>query len=79
MKYDVIFEDGLPKLSEIQSEEEIIKWDNKPLKITLKDNCKIGQDCLKLFFTITEKAEFYIKYFDIKGEYLGEFKLEHIF
>jgi len=32
-EYDVIFENGLPKLSEIQSEEEIIKWDKKPIKI----------------------------------------------
>ena len=37
-EYDVIFEDGLPKLSEVQSEEQIIKWDKKPLKIKLKIN-----------------------------------------
>ena len=79
MKYDVIFEDGLPKLSEIQSEEEIIKWDNEPLKITLKDNCKIGEDCLKLCFYITEKADLYMQYFEIKGNYLGEFNLGNIF
>ena len=39
---DVIFENGLPKLSEIQSEEEIIKWDKKPLKIILKNKSNIG-------------------------------------
>ena len=30
-----IFENGFPKLSEIQSEEEIIKWGKKPLNILL--------------------------------------------
>ena len=26
-EYDVIYENGLPKLSEVQSDDEIIKWD----------------------------------------------------
>ena len=30
--FDVIFENGLPKLSEFQNEEEVIKWNKKPLK-----------------------------------------------
>ena len=42
--YDVIFENGLPKLSEIQNEEEIIKWEKKPLKIVLKNKSNIGED-----------------------------------
>ena len=55
-EYDVIFENGLPKLSEVQSEEEIIKWDKKPLKIVLKNKSNIGEDNLKLFFKITKKS-----------------------
>ena len=47
-EYDVIFEDGLPKLSEFQSEEEIIIWSKKPLKIVQKNNSKIGEDNLIL-------------------------------
>ena len=36
--YDIIFENGLPKLSEFQREEEVIKWDQNPLRITLNNN-----------------------------------------
>ena len=77
--YDVIFENGLPKLSEIQNEEEIIKWDKKPLKIILKNNLDIGEDNLILFFKITKKADLIVKCFDIKDEFLGEYNLGNIF
>ena len=77
--YDVIFENGLPKLSEIQNEEEIIKWDKKPLKIVLKNKSNIGEDTLKLFFKITKNADLLVKCFDIKDEFLGEYNLGNIF
>ena len=77
--YDVIFENGLPKLSEIQNEEEIIKWDKKPLKIVLKNKSNIGEDNLKLFFKITKNADLLVKCFDIKDEFLGEHNLGNIF
>ncbi len=77
--YDVIFENGLPKLSEIQNEEEIIKWGNKPLKIVLKDKSYIGEDTLKLFFKITKNADLLVKCFDIKDEFIGEYNLGNIF
>ena len=73
--YDVIFEDGLPKLSETNREEQIIKWDKKPLKITLNDESYVGEDKLKLFFRINKKAELLIKCFDIKDTFLGEYNL----
>ena len=78
-EYDVIFENGLPKLSEIQSEEETIQWDKKPLQITLKNNCQLGKDSLKLFFRITDNAEFHVRCIDINEKYLGEFNLGNIF
>ena len=78
-EYDVIFENGLPVLSEIQSEEAIIQWDKKPLKITLNNNCQLGVDSLKLFFRITENADFYVKCVDINEQFLGEFNLGNIF
>jgi molecular chaperone DnaK (HSP70) len=78
-EYDVIFENGLPKISNIQSEEEIIKWDKKPLKIVLKNNSKIGEDTLTLFFKVTKKADLLVKCFDIKNEFLGEYNLGNIF
>jgi len=78
-EYDVIFENGLPKLSEIQSEEEIIRWTSKPLKIKLKNNCKIGEDSLKISFRITDNADFYMKCFDATEKELGEFNLGKIY
>tara|TARA_B100000886_G_scaffold337739_1_gene299085 strand:- start:143 stop:1711 length:1569 start_codon:yes stop_codon:yes gene_type:complete len=78
-EYDVIFENGLPKLSEIQSEEEIVKWDKEPLKIFLKNQSNIGEDNLIIFFTINTKADLLIKCFDIKDEFLGEYNLGNIF
>jgi len=78
-EYDVIFENGLPKLSEVQSEEEIIQWDNKPLKISLKNKSSIGEDNLKLFFKISKKADLLVKCFDIKDEFLGEHNLGNIY
>jgi len=77
--YDVIFENGLPKLSEVQNEEEIIKWDKKPFKIVLKNKSNIGEDSLKLFFKITKSADLLVKCFDIKDEFLGEYNLGNIF
>ena len=78
-EYDVIFENGLPKLSEVQSEEEIIKWNIKPLKIQLKDKSNLGEDNLKLFFKITNKADLIVKCLDMKDEFIGEYNLGNIF
>ncbi len=77
--YDVIFENGLPKLSEVQSEEEIIKWEKKPLKIVLENESNFGEDNLKLFFKITKSADLLVNCFDIKDEFLGEYNLGNIF
>jgi len=78
-EYDVIFENGLPKLSEIQSEEEIIKWERESLKILQKNNSNLGEDNLVLFFKINKKADLLVKCFDIKNEFLGEYNLGNIF
>ena len=78
-EYDVIYENGLPKLSEIQSAEEIIKWDKESLKIELQNKSNLGEDNLKLFFKITKKADLLVKCFDIKDEFLGEYNLGNLF
>jgi len=78
-EYDVIFENGLPKLAEVQSEEEIAKWDKKPLKIELKNKSPVGKDSLQLFFQITKKADLLVRCFDIKDEFLGEYNLGNIY
>ncbi len=78
-EYDVIFENGLPKLSEVQSEEEVIRWDEKSTKIFLKDKSDIGEDSIKLFFSISKKADLIVQCFDIKDKFLGEYNLGNIF
>jgi len=78
-KYDVIFENGLPKLSEVQSEEEIIRWDRDPLIIELSNKSNIGEDNLTLLFKISKKADLLVKCFDIKDTFLGEYNLGNIF
>ena len=78
-EYDVIFENGLPKLSEVQSQEKIIQWDKKPLKIVIENVSNIGEDNLTLFFKINKKADLSVKCFDIKDELLGEYNLGNIF
>jgi len=77
--YDVIYENGLPKLSEVQNEEEITKWDKKPLKIVLKNKSNVGEDNLKLFFKITKSADLLVKCFDIEDDFLGEYNLGNIY
>jgi len=77
--YDVTFENGLPKLSEIQSEEEIEKWNKKQIKIELANQSNLGEDNLKLFFKITKKADLLVNCFDIKDKFLGEYNLGNIF
>ena len=75
----LFFENGLPKLSEIQNEEEIRKWDKKPLKIVLENKSNVGEDNLKLFFKITKSADLFVKCFDINNEFIGEYNLGNIF
>ena len=78
-EYDVIFENGLPKLSEVQSEEETIEWDKTPLKIELNNNSILGEDNLKLFFKITQKADLFVECLDINDNFIGEYNLGNIF
>ena len=77
--FDVIFENGLPKLLDFQKEEEVLKWDNKPIKIILNKGCKIGEDSLKIYFSITKEASLYINCLDMHEKELGKFNLGNIF
>ena len=77
--FDVIFENGFPKLSEFQREEEVIRWNIKPQKISFENGCKIGEDCLKLYFSITKESSLFIKCLDSNEKELAEFNLENIF
>ena len=74
----MIYENGLPKISEVQSEEAILKWEKEPLKITIKNQFNLGEDNLILFFNISKKADLLVKCFDRKDEFLGEYNLGNI-
>ncbi len=77
--FDVIFENGLPKLSESQNEEEVFKWDKKPLQINVNNECKIGEDSLKLYFSIKKDSSLHLRCLDIYEKELGVFNLGNIF
>ena len=77
--FDIIFENGLPKLSEFQNEQEVLKWNKKPLRITLNNGSKIGEDTLKLYFSITEDSSLYLRCLDTNEKELGVFNLGNIF
>ena len=77
--FDIIFENGLPKLSEFQNEQEVLKWNGKPLRITLNNSSKIGEDILKLYFSITEDSSLYLRCLDTNEKELGVFNLGNIF
>ena len=75
----MIFENGLPKLSEFQNNDEILKWNKKPLQIKVNNPCKIGDDSLKLYFSIKKDASLELRCLDINEKDLGEFNLGNIF
>ena len=77
--FDVIFENGLPRLSEFQNEEEVLKWNKEPLKISFCEGCKIGEDSLKLYFSIKKDSSLYLKCLDMYEKELGVFNLGNIF
>ena len=66
-------------MSEVQNEEEIIKWKKQQLKIVLENESNLGEDNLKIFFKITKKGDLVVKCFDIKDEFLGEYNIGNIF
>ena len=78
-EFDVVFENGIPKLSESQPEEDIIKWNKKPLKLILKNQCKIGKDSIKLFFKITSESYLFLQCMDMEENKIGEYNLGSIF
>ncbi len=77
--FDIVFEDGLPKLSEFQNNEAVFKWNEKPLRISLKNYSKVGEDSLKLYFSITENSSLHIRCLDMYDHEVGEFNLGNNF
>ena len=76
--FDVIFENGIPKLAEIQSEEKVLLWKKDPLFIKLKSSSELGHDCLKLIFWIDDKSFLNLQCMDISNNQIGEYRLGEV-
>ena len=77
--FDVIFEDGIPKIAEVQAEEMISQWNREPLKIKFQNPSLLGEDCLKLNFCIQKNSHLYLKWNDYLEENEGEFDFGSIY
>ena len=49
------------------------------LQINLNNECKVGEDSLKLYFSIKKDSSLYLRCIDINEKELGEFNLGNIF
>ena len=77
--FDIIFENGIPKLAEIQKGENIRAWNRKPLMLEINTPTILGQDCLKLVFTINEKSNLCVECKDSSDSNIGVFDLGSIY
>ncbi len=77
--FDVIFENGIPRLAEIQKEENIKAWNRKPLMLKINSPAILGKDCLRLLFNINDKSNLLVECKDFSNRRLGIFNLGSIF
>ncbi len=77
--FDIIFENGIPKLAEMQKEENIKAWNRKPLMLKIDNPAILGQDCLKLVFSINNYSNLLVECKDYSGNKIGVFNLGSIF
>ena len=77
--FDIIFENGIPKLAEIQKDENIKPWNRKPLMLKINNPSVLGQDCLKLVFTINNNSNLIVECKEYSEKQIGVFNLGSIF
>ena len=77
--FEIIFENGIPKLAEIQKGENIKAWNRKPLMLEINTPTILGQDCLKLVFTINDKSNLCVECKDSSDSKIGFFDLGSIY
>ncbi len=77
--FEIIFENGIPKLAEMQKEENIKAWNRKPLMLKINTPTILGQDCLKLVFTINDKSNLLVECKDTSNSKIGVFDLGSIY
>ncbi len=77
--FDIIFENGIPKLAEIQKEENIKPWNRKPLMLRINSPAILGKDCLKLVFNINSNSNLLVECKDFSDNKVAEYDLGSIF
>tara|TARA_Y100001970_G_scaffold294309_1_gene450275 strand:+ start:2330 stop:3940 length:1611 start_codon:yes stop_codon:yes gene_type:complete len=65
-KFEVIYKDGIPALAEKESKKGIKPWANTLKIIKLDPPAQIGQDCIKLLFSINENCKLKMTIFDLR-------------
>ncbi len=76
--FDIIFEDGIPKISDIQPSERILCWKKNTLEIELNQPASPGEDCLKLSFSINNESFLNLNCKDLNDKNIGFFNLGSI-
>ena len=64
---EIIYIDGLPTIKEIEFDNRIKELNNKIISIPLNPPGEIGQDCIKLKFTINDFCELEIEGIDLRN------------
>ena len=64
---EIIYINGIPTIKEIESDDRIKKLNNKLIYIPLNPPGEIGQDCIKLKFTINDLCEVEIEGIDLRN------------
>lgn len=65
--HEIIYIDGLPTLTKIESKDRIKKINNTIISIPLDPPGEIGHDCIKLNFSINENCQLEIEGIDLRN------------
>ncbi len=76
--FEIVFENGIPKLAENQTEGNISIWSEEPLALEFTEPFILGNDCLKVCFWIDKKCHLLVEVFNLSNQTLGSFNLGEI-
>ncbi|WP_269625478.1 Hsp70 family protein [Prochlorococcus marinus] len=65
--HEIIYINGLPTLSKIESKDKIKKINNSVISIPIDPPGEIGQDCIKLKFNINENCQLEVEGIDLRN------------
>ena len=64
---EIIYTNGLPTLTTIETKDKIKKLTNTIISIPVDPPGKIGQDCIKLIFNINDNCQLEVEGFDLRN------------